>query len=128
MLKVSIARTLQTGKTEMDSKAEDGNRQTRVTILDVASAAGVSKSKVSRILDERHPQSDNETSRRVRRIAEELGYVRDVSAASLRRGNTMTVGVIVPRLTDTVMAMLYEALAKACGKSGRFAIVATTDD
>jgi LacI family transcriptional regulator len=34
----------------------------------------------------------------------------------------------VPRLTDTVMAMLYEALAKACSRSGRFAIVATTDD
>ena len=40
----------------------------------------------------------------------------------------MTVGVIVPRLTDTVMAMLYESLAKACSRSGRFAIVATTDD
>lgn len=116
------------GKGEMDSKAEEGNRQTRVTILDVASAAGVSKSTVSRILDERLPRSDNETSRRVRKIAEDMGYVRDVSAASLRRGNTMTVGVIVPRLTDTVMAMLYEALAKACSKSGRFAIVATTDD
>ncbi|MGO7565954.1 hypothetical protein ACC754_45085, partial [Rhizobium johnstonii] len=37
-------------------------------------------------------------------------------------------GVIVPRLTDTVMAMLYEALSKACSLSGRFAIVATTDD
>jgi LacI family transcriptional regulator len=112
----------------MDSKAEEGNHQTRVTILDVAAAAGVSKSTVSRILDERLPRSDSETARRVRKIAEDMGYVRDVSAASLRRGSTMTVGVIVPRLTDTVMAMLYEALAKACGKSGRFAIVATTDD
>lgn len=26
------------------------------------------------------------------------------------------------------MAMLYESLAKACSRSGRFAIVATTDD
>lgn len=115
-------------KSEMDSKPGEVSRQTRVTILDVASAAGVSKSTVSRILDERLPRSDNETSRRVRKIAEDMGYVRDVSAASLRRGNTMTVGVIVPRLTDTVMAMLYEALAKACSRSGRFAIVATTDD
>jgi LacI family transcriptional regulator len=69
-----------------------------------------------------------EPRKRVRKIAEKLGYVRDVSASSLRRGNTMTVGVIVPRLTDTVMAMLYESLAKACSRSGRFAIVATTDD
>lgn len=103
-------------------------RQGRVTILDVAAEAGVSKSTVSRILDERLPRSDSETARRVRQVAARLGYVRDVSAASLRRGQTNTIGVIVPRLTDTVMAMLYEALARACARSGRFAIVATTDD
>lgn len=100
----------------------------RVTLHDVAAASGVSKSTVSRILDERLPRSESDTARRVRQVAAELGYVRDISAASLRRGNTSTVGVIVPRLTDTVMAMLYEALAHACARSGRFAIVATTDD
>jgi len=88
----------------------------------------VSKSTVSRILDERLPQSDNETARRVRKVAAELGYARDISAASLRRGKTMAIGVIVPRLTDTVMAMLYEAIAKACARAGRVALVATTDD
>lgn len=112
----------------MNSKLDEATRQSRVTILDVAAAAGVSKSTVSRILDERLPRSDSDTAVRVRQIAEGLGYVRDVSAANLRRGSTMTVGVIVPRLTDTVMAMLYESLAKACSRSGRFAIVATTDD
>lgn len=103
-------------------------RAPRVTLHGVAAAAGVSKSTVSRILDERLPQSDNETAQRVRRVAAELGYIRDLSAASLRRGKTMAIGVIVPRLTDTVMAMLYEALAKACARTGRIAIVATTDD
>jgi LacI family transcriptional regulator len=112
----------------MNSKLDEPPRQSKITIMDVASAAGVSKSTVSRILDERLPRSDNATARRVRKVAQELGYIRDLSAASLRRGNTMTIGVIVPRLTDTVMAMLYEALAKACSRSGRFAIVATTDD
>lgn len=100
----------------------------RVTLHSVAAAAGVSKSTVSRILDERLPQSDNETARRVRQVAGDLGYIRDISASSLRRGKTMAIGVIVPRLTDTVMAMLYEAIAKACAKSGRIALVATTDD
>ena len=54
--------------------------------------------------------------------------MRDVAAASLRRGKTSTIGVVVPRLTDTVMAMLYEAIAHACARAGQFAIVATTDD
>lgn len=112
----------------LDQKSEAVEKKGRVTILDVAAAAGVSKSTVSRILDERLPRSDSETARRVRRVAEDLGYIRDVSAASLRRGKTLTIGVIVPRLTDTVMAMLYEAIARACHRSGQFAIVATTDD
>ena len=109
------------------SKDMEG-RGGRVTLHGVAAAAGVSKSTVSRILDERLPQSDNETARRVRQVAADLGYIRDISASSLRRGKTMAIGVIVPRLTDTVMAMLYEAIAKACAKSGRIALVATTDD
>lgn len=100
----------------------------RVTIHDVAAAAGVSKSTVSRILDERLPRSESETARRVRKVAADLGYMRDGAAASLRRGKTMTIGVVVPRLTDTVMAMLYEAIARACARTGQFAIVATTDD
>jgi LacI family transcriptional regulator len=107
---------------------KDLHTRPRVTLHDVAAAAGVSKSTVSRILDERLPRSDSKTARRVREVARELGYMRDLSAASLRRGKTMTIGVVVPRLTDTVMAMLYEALARACGRSGQFAIVATTDD
>ena len=103
-------------------------RQSKVTLHDVAAAAGVSKSTVSRILDERLPRSESDTAKRVRQVAADLGYVRDVSAASLRRGKTMTIGVIVPRLTDTVMAMLYEALAHACIRAGQFAIVATTNE
>ena len=62
-----------------DKDMED--RPGRVTILDVAAAAGVSKSTVSRILDERLPRSDSETARRVRQVAAELGYARDAAAA-----------------------------------------------
>lgn len=112
----------------MDKRRGTDEKKARVTIFDVASAAGVSKSTVSRVLDERLPRSDGPTARRVREIARELGYIRDVSAASLRRGRTMTIGVIVPRLTDTVMAMFYEAIARACGRTRQFAIVATTED
>ncbi|MCZ4257834.1 LacI family DNA-binding transcriptional regulator [Sulfitobacter sp. G21635-S1] len=108
-------------QTSMKTKA-------RVTLHDVAREAGVSKSTVSRMLDERLPNSDSPKARRVREVAQKLGYVRDLSAASLRRGSTGTIGVIVPRLTDTVMAMFYEAVSAAAAQQGRFAIVATTDD
>ncbi|KAA2311564.1 LacI family DNA-binding transcriptional regulator [Pseudooceanicola sediminis] len=112
----------------MDGDQNHHKPKGRVTLLDVAKASGFSKSTVSRILDERLPTADNPSARHVREVAEKLGYVRDLSAANLRRGSTGQIGVIVPRLTDTVMAMLYESLAKAAGRNGQFAIVATTDD
>ncbi|MGI5132301.1 LacI family DNA-binding transcriptional regulator [Pseudonocardia sp. CA-107938] len=99
-----------------------------VTILDVARAAGVSKSTVSRVLDERLPRSNSPAAERVRQVAAELGYVRDPLASGLRRSGTNTVGVIVPRLTDTVMAMLYEQIVSASADRGLFAVVATTED
>jgi LacI family transcriptional regulator len=99
-----------------------------VTIIDVAKAAGVSKSTVSRVLDERLPRSTNETAQRVRRVAEEMGYIRDPLASGLRRSGTSTLGVVVPRLTDTAMAMVYEAVARAAAARGLFALVATTED
>ena len=59
-------------------------------------------------------------------MAAELGYVRDPLASGLRRVGTSTIGVVVPHLTDTVMAMFYEEIAAAT--RGLFAVVATTDD
>src|SRR6188508_998614 len=99
-----------------------------VTIVDVARAAGVSKSTVSRGLDERLPRAQNPTAERVRQVAAELGYVRDPLASGLRRVGTSTIGVVVPHLTDTVMAMFYEEIAAAATTRGLFAVVATTDD
>ena len=59
-----------------------------VTLKDVAVASGVSTSTVSRVLDDRTPRSRSATAERVRAIADDLGYRRNVSASSLRRGAT----------------------------------------
>ena len=112
----------------MSDKQIEQRPKARITLYDVAREAGVSKSTASRLLDERLPNSNSPKARKVREIADRLGYVRDVSAASLRRGSTGTIGVVVPRLTDTVTAMLYEEISAAAAQQGHFAIVATTDD
>lgn len=98
------------------------------TIHDVARRAGVSTSTVSRALDPRLPRSRSAAADRVRQAAEELGYTPHSVASSLRRRGTSTIGVLVPRLSDTVMAIAYEELAAACSRRGYFAIVATTHD
>ena len=98
------------------------------TLRDVARVAGVSTSTASRVLDERLPASKSAAAERVRVAAADLGYVRDPLASAMRRSGTSTIGVIVPRLTDTVMAMLYEEIAAAAAARGLFAVVATTQD
>src|SRR6476469_10704577 len=99
-----------------------------VTIRDVAREAGVSTSTASRVLDERLPPSRTAAADRVRKAAADLGYVRDPLASGLRRAGTSTVGVVVPRRTDTVMAILFEEIAGAAAARGLFAVVATTGD
>jgi LacI family transcriptional regulator len=98
-----------------------------VTLKDVAAASGVSISTASRALDER-TTSRSAAAAHVRKIAEELGYRRNSFASSLRRGETRTLGVLVPRLSDTVMALMFEELERAASSRGYFAMVATSGD
>lgn len=98
-----------------------------VTLRDVAAASGVSVSTASRALDERSA-SRSAAAVHVRKVAEELGYRRNSFASSLRRGETRTLGVLVPRLSDTVMALMFEELERAASDRGYFAMVATSGD
>lgn len=107
----------------------DEQQERRVTTLkDVAAASGVSISTVSRILDDRTPPSRSQTAERVRQVADDLGYRRNMFASGLRRGATGTIGVLVPRLTDNVMALMFEAVERAARSRGAFAVVATCGD
>lgn len=101
---------------------------TNVTLRDVAAASGVSISTASRALDERGTTSRSAAAAHVRKVAEELGYRRNSFASSLRRGETRTLGVLVPRLSDTVMALMFEELERAAAGRGYFAMVATSGD
>lgn len=99
-----------------------------VTLRDVAERAGVSVSTVSRALDERMPTSKSASATRIREIAQQIGYRRNVFASSLRRGETAMLGVVVPRLTDAVMALMFEAIERASRARGHYAVVATSGD
>ncbi|MBD1592590.1 substrate-binding domain-containing protein [Arthrobacter sp. S1_S22] len=98
-----------------------------VTLKDVAAASGVSISTASRALDER-TASRSAAAAHVRKVAGELGYRRNSFASGLRRGETRTLGVLVPRLSDTVMALMFEELERAASSRGYFAMVATSGD
>lgn len=71
----------------------------RPTIKDVAAAAGVSRTTVSHALSGRRAVNEA-TLRRVREVAEELGYEPSRNASSLRSGRTGTIGLLSPAVGD----------------------------
>lgn len=68
-----------------------------VTIIDVAEKAGVSPSTVSRVISN-DSRISQKTSRKVRKIMDELGYHPNVMAKSLVTKTTNNIGVILPAL------------------------------
>ncbi|RRR76197.1 LacI family DNA-binding transcriptional regulator [Streptomyces sp. RP5T] len=75
----------------------------QVTIREVAKAAGVSRSTVSRVLDPDGTVSAV-TRERVQAVAGRLGYQPNRAARGLITGRTGHVGVIVPDLLDSFFA------------------------
>jgi DNA-binding LacI/PurR family transcriptional regulator len=82
-------------------------------MLDVAESAGVSVQTVSNYINNRHGEMKPETRERVAAALSELGYRRNVAAASLRSQRTRTIGFLVvddhagflaDPLTDQLMA------------------------
>lgn len=71
----------------------------RVSIKDVARAAGVAYSTVSRALND-NPRISKETRDRIHRLAEEMGYTANAVAKSLQMRQTDTVGFVVTSLDD----------------------------
>ncbi|WP_404407939.1 LacI family DNA-binding transcriptional regulator [Jeotgalibacillus malaysiensis] len=71
----------------------------RVTIRDVAQAAGVSGATVSYVLNNVKKVSE-ETSRRVHEAVDELGYYPDYTAISLSKKKSNLIGVVAPFISN----------------------------
>lgn len=80
-----------------------------VTIKDIAKAAGVSHTTVSRALRGSHLISA-ETIKRVQKIALELGYVPNTVARGLKTKRSGALGVIVRRIVDPYFAEVLQGI------------------
>ncbi len=69
------------------------NASKRLTIRDVAKAAGVSTQTVSRVINN-HPDVAPDTLARVQGVIKELGYAPDILARSLIRGRSNSIGIV----------------------------------
>ncbi len=87
-------------------------RHKGITIQDVARAAGLSVSTVSRVLNDKDDVAP-ETSQRVKAVIAELGYTSSLAAKSLRSRRTRVIGLILPELEDPFCIQVMKGIHHA---------------
>ncbi len=81
------------------------------TLSDVAAAAGVSISAVSRVLSDAPSSRVSATTRqRIFAAAEELDYRPNFAARALKSARTNVIGLVVPDLTNAIFAELMRGV------------------
>lgn len=88
-----------------------------VSIKDIARAAEVSPSTVSRALHD-HPRISQETKNRIRQLAQELGYTPSLPARSLVTRHTATVGMVITTASDPFLARLVQGVEETAERNG----------
>jgi DNA-binding LacI/PurR family transcriptional regulator len=102
-----------------------GSMADRVTLKDVARAAGIATATASHALN-RNGTVSLETAARVQQVADQLGYRRDMTAVNLRRQRTFTVGLLIPRVSDPYFGELAEAMELMARTRGYTVLGGTT--
>jgi len=97
----------------------------RVSIKDIARAADVSHSTVSRALSD-SPLVSTETKARIQRLAREMGYSPDAQARSLVMGKTQTIGVVVTTITDPFITEIVQVIESTAHDHGYTVILASS--
>ena len=102
------------------------------TLKSMATALGVHVSTVSRVLNgdpagvER--AASPEVVERIRALAKELDYRPNTQASNLKLRKSQEICVLMPRLTDLVMATIYDGIDSTAEQAGYITFVSNTDD
>ncbi len=89
----------------------------KITIYDVASAAGVGIGTVSRVLNN-HPSVTPETRERVREIVKRLHYQPHAYAQRLARNQSETISAIIPFFTNYFFVEVLRGVQEDIGRLG----------
>ncbi len=94
-----------------------------VRLKDIAERASVSVMTVSKVLRDAKDISA-QTKLRVRKLAEEMGYVPDALAQSMRSGTTKLMGLIIPSVANPVFARVILAIEEKAHQAGYDLLIA----
>ena len=92
-------------------------RHTRLTITDVAIAAGVSVPTVSKVINGR-PDVATTTRERVLSVIDDTGYVVGRAARAMRHGRSGLIDVVVPSLDNEYLFEIIRSVEEALAPTG----------
>jgi LacI family transcriptional regulator, gluconate utilization system Gnt-I transcriptional repressor len=98
-------------------KAKKKGADKKVTLVDVALAAGVSAITVSRVINQ--PEKVSEVLRRqVQKAVDSLGYIPNQHASSLASAKSNVIGVAIPSLSNIVFSDVLRGIYDVMGAAG----------
>ena len=102
-------------------------QRSRVTMLDVAEHAGVSKASVSRFIGDDRALLSDAIARRIEQAIAELGYRPNQMARGLKRGRTRLIGMLVADIRNPYSIAVMHGVETACRRHGYSLVVCNTD-
>ncbi len=97
------------------------------TIIDVAKLAGVSKATAARVLNGQQELVKETTRERVSVAAEQLGYVRNAIAGSLRTDRTFVIALSIPDITNPFWPEVARGVQDTTEAEGYTTVIVNTD-
>jgi len=104
------------------------NERKRLKMIDVARAAGVSATTVSRVLAGVEGASSEETASAIRQAASELGYVVNGVASGLRSQQTRTVGLVLADVGNPFFGQVASGVENTLSAAGYSVILVNTNN
>ncbi|AXJ05251.1 transcriptional regulator [Pseudomonas fluorescens] len=102
-------------------------QRSRVTMLDVAEHAGVSKASVSRFIGDDRALLSDAIAQRIEQAIAELGYRPNQMARGLKRGRTRLIGMLVADIRNPYSIAVMYGVETACRRHGYSLVVCNTD-
>ncbi len=102
-------------------------RKKRTTIYDIAEKLNITASSVSRALND--SSHVNETTKKlIIKTAAELNYKRNTLASNLRKGQTKTIGVVVPRINQNFFSNVIAGIEETTYQKGYNLIICQSNE
>ncbi|MDR1575276.1 MAG: LacI family transcriptional regulator [Treponema sp.] len=102
-------------------------REKPVTLRDIADSLGLSVNTISCALKDRNSIAP-ETIRRIKRKAEELGYIPNSIASSMRTGITKTIAIILGDIVNAYFAIMIKELERIIREKDYTTIILVTEE